>query len=107
MHMTIVNRSDRQVLIRLRSGLTRILGPGEVADDLESVEVLGNARIAHLHERGLISIAMSEPKPARPARGTAPARPAKKRAVLPAGRRAKRAAERAATPATNPTADSN
>jgi len=106
MEMKITNRSDRQVLLRLKSGVTRNLAPGEVADKLESVEVLGNARIAHLDASGLVSIETSEGKPARPKRAKAATRPATKRSGGAAARRATPSGGRTATPATKPTTES-
>jgi hypothetical protein len=106
MEMKITNRSDRQVLLRLKSGMTRTLAPGEVADKLESVEVLGNARIEHLSARGLVSIEALEAKPARPRRGKATSGRSKKPRARAAGRRTSSSGGRTPAPATRPTAAS-
>jgi hypothetical protein len=59
MLVSIENRSDTLVLLRLNSGVTRHLAPGEVAE-VEPVEVKGNASIDRLAERRLISVDTGE-----------------------------------------------
>lgn len=100
MKVTIENRSDQQVLLRFTSGATRALAPHEIAKGVENVEVKGNRRIAHLVERGLITVAIPVEKPSkRPARK----RPTRKAASPPTGRRAGTSASRP-QPASSPSA---
>lgn len=56
MPVTITNQTAERVLLRFNSGATRHLGPGEVLEEVESVEVKGNARLASLAERRIISL---------------------------------------------------
>jgi hypothetical protein len=55
MPVTIENQSGARVLLRLNSGRSWYLGPGE-ALEVEPVEVKGNAWIQHLRERRMISV---------------------------------------------------
>jgi len=55
MPVTIENRTDTRVLLRLNSGQNWYLGPGE-ALDVEPVEVKGNAWLQRLEERKLIVV---------------------------------------------------
>ncbi|HEX8692919.1 MAG TPA: hypothetical protein VF746_10895 [Longimicrobium sp.] len=59
MPVTIENRSDTRVLLRLNSGQNWYLGPGE-ALDVEPVEVKGNAWLQRLEERRLIAVDRGE-----------------------------------------------
>lgn len=63
MPVTIENKTDSRVLLRLNSGLTRHLGPRE-AVEVESVEVKGNAGIQRLEERKLIAVQSPEARKA-------------------------------------------
>ncbi len=55
MPVTIENKTDTRVLLRLNSGLNWHLGP-HGALEVESVEIKGNASVARLEERGLIAV---------------------------------------------------
>lgn len=55
MPVTIENKTDTRVLLRLNSGLSWHLGP-HGALEVESVEIKGNASVARLEERGLIAV---------------------------------------------------
>ena len=56
MTVIIENKSDERVLLRFNSGLTRHLAPGETLENVEHVEVKGNARIKRLEERHVIAL---------------------------------------------------
>jgi hypothetical protein len=68
MPVTIENRSDTRVLLRLNSGQNWYLGPGE-ALDVEPVEVKGNAWLQRLEERRLIAVDRGEDSDAEPREG--------------------------------------
>lgn len=55
MLVSIENLSDTLVLLRLNSGATRHLAPGEIAE-VEPVEVKGNAAFDRLAERRLVAV---------------------------------------------------
>jgi hypothetical protein len=59
MPVSIENRTDTRVLLRLNSGQNWYLGPGE-ALDVEPVEVKGNAWLQRLEERRLIVLDRGE-----------------------------------------------
>lgn len=105
MEMKVTNRSDRQVLLRLRSGMTRTLAPGDVVEKLEAVEVLGNARIDHLVAGGFVSIEAVEGKAARSRGGKKPARP-KKRSARASSGGSSSSGRRSAATANKPTPES-
>lgn len=72
MPLTIQNKTNRQVLLRLNSGRTHHLGPGQALEDVEPVEVK-NRRIKVLQERHLIDIIDADaPPPPRSADMNAP-----------------------------------
>jgi hypothetical protein len=56
MAVSITNKTDERVLLRFNSGTTRYLGPREVLEGVEHVEVKGNVRIHSLGERRIIAI---------------------------------------------------
>jgi hypothetical protein len=56
MPVIIQNRTDRRVLLRFNSGLTRHLTPGEVLRGVEHVEVKGNAWLGHLEKKHVIAL---------------------------------------------------
>lgn len=68
MPVSIENRTDTRVLLRLNSGQNWYLGPGE-ALDVEPVEVKGNAWLQRLEERRLIAVDRGEGGEAQSAEG--------------------------------------
>lgn len=56
MPVTITNQTAERVLLRFNSGATRHLGPREVLEDVENVEVKDNARLLSLAERRIIAL---------------------------------------------------
>ena len=52
----VTNRSSAPVLLRLRSGPTLHLAPGEHSASLHSAEVMRNPRIESLRERRLVDV---------------------------------------------------
>jgi|GEM_PF-3466856 len=55
MPVTIENKTDTRVLLRLNSGRSWHLGPHGTLE-VESVEIKGNASVARLEERGQIAV---------------------------------------------------
>lgn len=64
MGVVIRNRTDRRVLLRFNSGVTRHLAPHEVLRGVTHVEVKGNARIRQLEERHVIALDLPAGRPA-------------------------------------------
>lgn len=53
---SFTNVSGGPVLLRLNSGVTLHLAPGEVSRELEGADVLGNARLEPLLQRRLLHL---------------------------------------------------
>ena len=68
MAVTVKNVSGMVLLIRLRSGGSLHLGPGERTGELADAEVRDNPRVDTLVERGLARIhdVLAEPAPPEP-----------------------------------------
>jgi hypothetical protein len=66
----VTNLSRNVVLVRLASGGTVHLGPGEQIDELADAEVKGNQRVQELVERRLLAVE-DVPERKKPARRSA------------------------------------
>ena len=64
MALTVTNVSGMLLLIRLRSGDTLRLRPGERTGELADAEVRDNPRVDTLVERSLVRIDVAAPPPA-------------------------------------------
>jgi len=78
MGFKITNASNGPVLIRLRSGATLHLAPGEQSPELEGPEVRNNPRLEPLLARRLVTLEETSP--------TAASRGGGRRASPPSGR---------------------
>jgi hypothetical protein len=56
MPVIIENKTDRRVMLRFNSGLTRYLAPGEILRSVEHVEVKSNTWLKHLEEKQVIAL---------------------------------------------------
>lgn len=77
MPVTLENRTARPVLVVLPTGASLRLGPGEVSEGLDEVQVHASEKIGKLAARGVLAVhegsaTTSQPKPKRqPTKGTA------------------------------------
>lgn len=56
MPVTIENKTDRRMMVRLNSGRTRHLGPGEVLKRVIEGEINGNRELEKLEERRVLGL---------------------------------------------------
>jgi hypothetical protein len=64
--VAIENKTRGRVLLRFNSGVTRHLAPGETLQDVDRVEVKGNAWLSHLEERRVIAVKMPQEERQQP-----------------------------------------
>lgn len=93
MAVTVTNVSGMVLLIRLRSGRSLHLAPGEPTGELADAEVMDNPRVDTLVERGLVRIDPLAAPPAEPSDTTEAAQTAE--AAEPAKPRRGRSAPKA------------
>jgi hypothetical protein len=60
---TITNQARHLLICTLNSGRTIHLGPAEISEPLEDLEMSGNHKIAKLVRTGLVSIETTAPAP--------------------------------------------